>query len=65
MHLLKLPKILDKTEIDNFKLICSKELRGYHANWCHFTYREVESLLMTIDYLEEEINKLKNVSKSH
>lgn len=65
MTLLKCPKILDKSEINDFKKICSTQSRGFHANWCQFTYKEVESLLLTIDYLEQEINKLKNVSKSH
>jgi hypothetical protein len=53
--------VLDEKEVENFRTIVKDYSRGPHCNWCTFTYNEVESLLLTIDALKEELNKYKNV----
>lgn len=65
MYSLKKPEALSDSELEKFKLICKEESRGLHCNWCHFTYTEVECLLLTIDDLKKEIETLKNVQKPH
>ena len=59
------PKILDEEELKELNEIVQKRNRGAHCNWCQFTYNEVESLLMTIAKLKEQINKEKNVRKPY
>jgi hypothetical protein len=65
MYLPKQPKVLTELEIKQITSICENQSRGAHCNWCHFTYKEVQSLLLTIDSLKQEIDRLKNVSKSY
>jgi methionyl-tRNA synthetase len=65
MYSPKKPEILNDSELEKFKSICNECSRGPHCNWCHFTYTEVECLLLTIDDLKKEIVTLKNVQKSH
>ena len=65
MHSPKKPEVLNDSELENIRLICKDESRGLHCNWCHFTYTEVECLLLTIDDLKKEIENLKNAQKSH
>jgi hypothetical protein len=65
MYSLKKPEILNDSELKKIRSICKEESRGLHCNWCHFTYSEVECLLLTIDELKKEIETLKNVQKSY
>jgi hypothetical protein len=56
MHSWDKPKILDEKELQELQNIVKDRIRGPHCNWCQFTYNEVESLLLTIQKLKEQLN---------